>query len=393
MKRLQHVYYLWLIILAAALWFSCKKISDQENPTPPNGNDTAKVAANADTISNHLRFRNAKKITGTIPKGPSGSSLKISIQDTLYLVDKYQVPVNFLHEDTTKDVAGVYIQVHVGSTGGTFYFDVPEVPDIATNDTVSTILIGIEPDGLIDTAGVPPAGSPPFEITIILRDPDGLPLGEITVPVEILEPTTDPKGGACGLITKQGEYWNWSMSDVPNPNDPLGESFFFNSPNKLWGLEGQMIEGCCINGISSRNINCPDANKRKLNFQTFFGWPNELYKFIEDGTYAGLTEFISNAPDFDNSNFCGTGQGTVIEDFDRSFLEGTWTLSSNNMLSTLGTATPPVGSFAARPVGNIVVVGCRLLIIVQADREGGGRDLVKFYTRQNSSSPEWFGLN
>lgn len=174
MKRLQSASALWLMILAAALFFSCKKTPDQENNNPPGENDTTKVAVNADSISNHLRFKESKKITGTIPKGPSGSSLKISFKDTLYLVDNWKIPVRFLHEDTTKNVAGVYIQVHVGSTGGTFYYDVLEVADIATNDTVSMILVGIEPKGLEDPSGVPPAGgAPPFEITIVPHDPDG----------------------------------------------------------------------------------------------------------------------------------------------------------------------------------------------------------------------------
>ena len=68
MKRLQSVHYLWLVTLAAALLFSCKKTPNEDKI--PDNTDTTKVAINADTISNHLRFKNAKKITGTIPKGP-----------------------------------------------------------------------------------------------------------------------------------------------------------------------------------------------------------------------------------------------------------------------------------------------------------------------------------
>ena len=390
MKRLQSVHYLWLVTLAAALLFSCKKTPNEDKI--PDNTDTTKVAINADTISNHLRFKNAKKITGTIPKGPSGSSLKISFKDTLYLVDKWKIPVRFLHEDTTKNVAGVYIQVHVGSTGGTFYYDVPEVTDIATNDTISMILVGIEPKGLEDPSGVPPAGgAPPFEITIVPHDPDGNPLGGTKVPVVISEPTKDRKG-ECGLITKPGEYWNWSMSFIPDPNNPLGPDLFFNSPNKLWGLLGQNIQGCCTNGISAYTANCLEQNKRKLNFQTFFNYPNALYKFLEDGTYAGLSEFFRAEPDPKASNFCGTGSGVVHEDFDRYFLEGTWTLSPNKILSTLGTSTPQAGSLPARPDGIVDLVSCRLLIVIQPSGEGGNRDLVKFYTRQNSSSPEWNGM-
>jgi hypothetical protein len=377
--------------LAAVLFFSCRKTSDQENTGGPD-DDTTKVAVNADTISNHLRFKSARKITGTIPKGPAGSSLKISFKDTLYLVDKWKLPIEFLHEDTTKDVAGAYIQVHAGSTGSTFYYDVPEVTDIATNDTVSMILVGIDPQGLENISGVPPAGgAPPFEVTIVPHDSTGQTLGEITVPVEISEPTADLKG-ECGLLTKEGEAWYWSMSFIPNTGDPFGEELFFNAPHKVWGSGGQRIFGCCHGGATSEyTANCADKDKASLMFRTFFNWPNELYKFFEDGTYAGLTEFISADPYPKESNFCGVANGVVKEDFDRSFLEGTWTLSSNSVLTTLGTSTPQAGSLAAKPDGIIDLVSCRLLIIVQPDREGGGRDLVKFYTRVTPGS--WHTLN
>ena len=391
MKRLQPVRFLLLIVLAGAMWLSCRKTPDQNNPNTPGDNDTIKVAINADTISNHLRFKNAKKITGTIPKGPAGSSLKISFKDTLYLVDKWKLPIEFLHEDTTQDVAGAFIQVYVGLTGSTFYYDVPEVPDIAANDTVSMILVGIETHGLTDTAGAVPAGGPPFEITIVPRDSDGQPLGEVTIPVEIAEPTADP-GGECGLVTKEGEAWFWSMSFVPNTSNPFGEELFFNAPHKVWGSGGQRIQGCCHGGTTSEyTANCAEEDKASLMFRTFFTWPNELYKFFEDGTYAGLTEYISADPYPKETDFCGVANGVVKRDFDRSFLEGTWTLGANKFLTTLGTSTPQAGSLAARPDGIIDLVSCRLLIIIQPDREGGGNDLVKFYTRVTPGS--WFILN
>jgi hypothetical protein len=378
-------------IFCTLLAASCRKSGTDENPViPPVVNPGGSM--NADTISNHLRFANAKKITGVIPKGPAGSSLKISFKDTLYLVDKWKLPVKFLHEDTTKNVAGVYIQVHAGSSGGTFYYDVPEVPDIASNDTVSVILVGIDPKGLEDSSGVPPAGgAPPFEVTIVPHDPNGQPLDEITVPVSVEAPAADING-ECGLITKEGEYWDWSMSFIPDPNNPLGEDFFHNDPNKLWGLAGQNIRGCCTDGISAYTANCDSVNFRYLNFQTFFGWPNEIYKFFEDGTYAGLTESISAAPEPQLSDFCGSDPGVVTERFNRSFLEGTWTVSSSSVLTTLGTSTPQAGSLAARPLGIIDLVSCRLLIIIKPDNEGGNSNLVTFYIRHNSGSPEWFPL-
>src|SRR5688500_3883982 len=103
------------LVMICGLMFSCNK----NDPPPPDPEDPKGGLTNADTISNHLLFSNATKITGTIPNGPPASSLKISFKDTLYLVDDWKIPVKFLHADTTKNLAGVYVQVYVGSTGGT----------------------------------------------------------------------------------------------------------------------------------------------------------------------------------------------------------------------------------------------------------------------------------
>jgi len=370
-KDVQFLKLICMVLLSGGLMQSCKK-----NDVSPDDPDNPGVI-NADTIANRLRLTNATKKTGAIPIGPAVSSLKISFEDTLYLVDKWKLPVKFLHEDTTKNVTGVYIQVHKGSSAASFYYDVPEVPDIATNDTVSVILLGIDPKDIIDSA---------FGLTIIAHDQNGGALGGVFVPVDILTPTAD----LSDLITEQGEYWNWSMSFIPYPNNPTGKDIFLNTPNKVWGLVGQNIRGCCTNGRSEYTANCDSANFRFLNFQTFFNWPSELYKFFDDGTYAGLSEYISAAADPQASNFCGSGPGVVNEGFLRSFLQGTWTVNSSNFLTTLGTSTPQSGGVAARPDGRIDLVSSRLLIVTQPDREGGRRDLVKFYTRKNSSAPEWY---
>ena len=368
---------------------ACEKTDPAPEDPIQNGG-----SANAEIIASHLIFSNATKITGTVPKGPAGSSLKISIEDTLFLVDKYRVPVKFLHEDTTKNVAGVYARIYVGSLGSTFYYDVPEVPDIATNDTVSVVLISIDRDGLLDDLGVPPAGPSstdiPFEITFVPYDETGNPTGEVTVPVHISKSDTD-LSGECGLVNGTGEYWVWSASYISDPNDP-NKDFFFNSRDKLWGLTGQLIQGCCTNGISAYTANCLDENKKKLRFRTFFNWPTELYQFRDDGTYSGISEFISADPDPPSSDFCGVRDGVVHEDFDRRFLEGTWQVTAAADLQTLGTSTPSGDSRAARPDGKITLLDCDYLITEQLNAEGGNQALVQLYIRWDSQEPNWFPL-
>src|SRR5690606_5465583 len=95
---------IFMILLFTGIFCSCRKAGDIEEPVEPPVTDTTSM--NADTISNHLIFANAKKISGTIPNGPATNSLQISVRDTLYLTD-LMGPIQFLHEDTTKNVAGM----------------------------------------------------------------------------------------------------------------------------------------------------------------------------------------------------------------------------------------------------------------------------------------------
>ena len=387
-------------IFCTLLAASCRKTGTGENPVnPPVGNQGDSI--NADTISNHLRFVNATKKQGAIPKGPAGSSLKISFKDTLTLTELAR-PVNFLHKDTTMNVAGAYVQVHFGATGSTFYYDVPEVPDVASNDTVSVILIGIDPNGLVDNDGVPPAGGVPFEITIVPHDPNGQPLGEVTRPGKI-GPSKQNNAGLCNITTQQLDYWDWEVSYLADPDNFTGKSPFLNNRYKLWGKDGQNIRGCCTNGQSDYTPNCDSVNFRFLNFQTFFNSPQETYKFFEGGSYAAMTLFLRANPDPSASNFCGNGPGVTEEKLSRYFKLGNWAvtpLADPQRSDTLArlivnetSSTGGGGSDAARPSGNyILFVDCQLLILIKPQAEGGSFWLCSFYSRRSPDSPEWTPL-
>ena len=377
-------------ICILALLGSCK----DNDPLLENPKQNV-ITLNADNIADHLLISNGTKITGTPPKGPSGSTLKISIEDTLVVVDKFQLPVNFLHEDTTQNVAGVYAHVSTGSTGATFFFDIPEVPDIATNDTVSVVLIGIDKDGLFNNTADPSTNGAAseifFDITFVPYDEEGEPLGEVKLPARI-STTGANISGECGLVNRFDEYWVWANSYILDPNSSTGEHIFFNSRDKLWGLGGQLIQGCCTSGASEYTLNCLEKNKEVLIFRTFFNWPTELYHFFDDGTYGGISEYLSANPDPQGSDFCDVRPGVVHEDFDRHFMEGTWDVSTASVLTTLATSPPPTRSLAARPDGRIVQVDCDFLITEQRDLEGGNRNLIKTYVRWSSGTLNWFPL-
>ena len=103
-----------MLLFFAGCIFSCHKNNDSPEDPPVNPGDST----NVDTISNHLQFTGAIKKPGTIPSGPAVSSLKISEKDTIYLMDKVKRSIKFLHMDTTKNVAGIYLQVHQSVAGG-----------------------------------------------------------------------------------------------------------------------------------------------------------------------------------------------------------------------------------------------------------------------------------
>jgi hypothetical protein len=394
--------FFFIALLCRMLLISCT--SEEPGVAPDPKDSVGTFSINADTISNHLKFYNATQIQGTLPTGPGGSSLQISFEDTLNLIDELKRPIKFLHVDPSENVSGIYVQVHgifIGGTNATYYYDVPELLETATSDSVSIIMIGIDPDGLTASGGVLPAGAPfSFTITIVPYDTSGLPIAGIDRPVQISKPTTSDAigNGGCGLVTQPGDYWDWQMSYIDDPSVTSEQYVFFNSPDKLWGLNGQDINGCCIDGKSSYDIICSGNTNayRSLRFYTFFNYPDEIYKFIEDGTYAGLSDHVAAIPEPSKSDFCGTGPGVVRESFTRGFHEGNWTIeplaspvNGDSLFLILQGTFSTGGSPAARPNGRIHFLDCDLLIVIQPDNEGGTNEFVKYYDYRDVSSPLW----
>jgi hypothetical protein len=398
MKCAIHAVKFSCLVMLFGLVFSCDKNDlPPEEPIDPNGN-----AKNADTISNHIMLDNAIKKQGSIPQGPAGSSLKISFKDTLYLVDEYKLPIKFLHEDISENVAGIYVQVHgmaIGGTHATYFYDVPELQETADNDTVSTIMIGFDPEGLI---GVPPAGSPDltFTISITPYDPAGLPIATDSVPVKVAKPEVNPFGdfGSCSIITAPGDYWDWESSRIQDLNNP-GEYLFYNSTEKLWGLAGQNIKGSCCNGHSVYGYCLGDSiPNAELHFPTFFNYNEEIFKFIGGGEYVRLTGTFHVVPDPQASDFCAGGEGVVREEYENITYYGNWTINKlpvpidgDSLTLTLqGTSSVPSAGGYGNPGGRIHVLNCYFMMLIQPDREVPGRDLIKIYNYRDVDSPHWF---
>lgn len=379
---------LGVAVFCALVLFACRKTdSVPENTVPVTPTDTATLSL----LFERLLFDSSLKKPGKAPGASTSSSLKKSFKDTLYLVDQVKLPVEFLHEDTTKNVAGLYVSYQ----GGSFYYVAAELQESVENDTVSVILMGFDPTDLVLPVS--------FDITITPYDESGQPIDQITVPVKIEESNDDPnKPGLCGLDLPPGDYWDWSMSYILDKDIDKGYSFM-NHPKKVHGAGGQFIKGCCKNGISSYDIICANdaASHISLHFPTFFTFPEESFNFKNDGTYDRSTIQETANPDPPASNFCGSGEGVVIFKSRIVLYVGNWTIRSVTVPTDLNffytqrnyltlQTTSSSGSGYGNPGGILHYLDCRYLMLILPDLEGFGQHLYKIYKRKGPNNPDWF---
>jgi hypothetical protein len=399
--------------LTQLLKFSCTTLfcgillltcTSDDPEADPEITDTLAVE-DLDDLSDHLQFLGATKKEGKMPTAPSSSSLQFSIKDTLHLVSGILIPIEFLHDALT-DVAGVYIQVHgplIGGSGGTFaghYYDVPEVSNTAESDTVSIILVGFDPDDLTDPAGVPPAGSPPFEISIIPYEEDGQPLVKTDVPV-IVDDLDDPNGsGPCGLVLPQGDFWDWEQSYIIRPNGTLS---FHSAPNVIYG--GQEIRGNCCNGKSTYGY-CAIGDttlNASLHFDTYYQIQGETFVFSDDHLFTRRTIEGTAVPVPEESDFCSDAPGVVRDRIDDITYYGNWSLNSMTVPADLKVyydtrdhltlqVTNSSGLGYGNPGGIVHMISCQTLVMIQIDREGFGQHLYKYYLRRSPGDPDWYPL-
>jgi len=390
------------VILCGILMATCRK-PETEPGNPPANNQTD--STNADIISDHLQFFDATKKQGTIPKGPAGSILKISFKDTLYLMDQVKGPIKFLHEDTTQNIAGIYVQVHgtvIGGTGATYYYDVPELTEMEESDSVSVIMIGFDPAGF----------EPPltFDITITPYDESGHPIAEVVRPVKIAEHNVEPNGnaGSCGLVLPDDESWHWELSYILA--EPITEEhpfYFYNDPNKIFGAGGQVIKGNCCNGISVYGPCVPGDTtlNASLHFATSYRIMSETLEF-HDGTFLRQTFEDGANPLPASSDFCAGGEGMISYNLNHTIYNGNYTVTATTLppdlqgyddslrLTLQTTSSSPQGSGFGNSGGIIHQLDCTIgaLVLIQLDLEGGGNHLYKFYRRRNISDPYWYAI-
>lgn len=181
-----------ICVIMIAESISCSKPGKEE--PGPGTTDTTGVAS----FFEQLDFFASSKITGEVPVPAANSILKKSFKDTLFLFEDLQTPFKFLHEDKLTDVAGLFISF----PGSPFYYDVPELQDSKTNDTVSVFTMGYR------RANANAAGT--AEITITPYNSARQPLIKFKTKVHVKKPKDIDVDGFCGLQLELDEFWDWN---------------------------------------------------------------------------------------------------------------------------------------------------------------------------------------
>lgn len=372
-----------LLLLAFS---SCKKAdtNDDNNnnnnpPTQPGGN-----IADAETFSGRLQFLGATKKSGNAPKGPSGSNMRTSLRDTLYLFDEVKWPIKFLHTKQ-QNVTGVFVQISSAGSGGlvSHHYDVPEVPNMGS-DSVSVIIIGIDETDL----KLPQV----YDILITPHDPSGQPLAQIKRPVKLEQRNNEVNtSGSCGLYLSASQFWRWYFSMTQDGS-------FVNEPNTVHSPQGQDISGHCCNGNSVYPLNCPGDSTglvglKKLHFATYYKINQETFSFFPNNSFVRVTEEDSPVPLPGQSNFCGSGAGVVKASLKQTRYEGKWTLKPFTYTASLNAdylkndrqtlellTTSSTGTGFGNPGGVVHQLDCKIgsLVLVQTTF-GSGKHLIKFY--------------
>ncbi|HEX6224827.1 MAG TPA: hypothetical protein VFZ52_10480 [Chryseolinea sp.] len=384
--------------VSGLLLLACTNSIDP-SPDPDVGDSGTATIEELDSIFDQFRLSPAaEKIAGHAPTSSGSSGLKINIKDTLRLIEGVDIPIRFLHTETT-DVKGVYIQVVGGSFSSTHYYDLPEIAESEESDTVSIVVLDFEIDD--ELPGVPPARAP-FEIEMTPYGPDGTPIEDAPpIPVIVGEPHPSMDNGLCGLPNGS---WVWERSYIDGELDVE----FFNSPYKVWGLEGQDIKGCCVDGISGYGAFCLNADsefQKTLNFQTFFIYKDEVFKFFDDGTFVRFTSQYNANPFPLETDFCTDTKGLVREVMNNITYNGDWSTRTvtmpegmNQYYSTADylslRTTSSTGLGYGNPGGIIHHLSCDHLILIQPDNEGGDRNLYKVYKRiVTNEDIRWYAMN
>ncbi len=236
----------------------------------------------ADVVSQYLKLVNATKVTGQPPEGVDGLIYN-DVKDSIFLMRGLPVGdrIRFLH-DPAMNVTGFYVYV----PGASYYYDVPNVPEVGTDST----------DVVYVDAEFPVADFKDYPISFpiqIMPYVDNIPFKPFIETV-VIEDAHDPDNvDLCDNIL--GKFWQWEFTIRLYK----GEIRNFWAPGIRVGIN-TLLGGCCTqNGTSITNADPGGAGCKKIDTGPGMTW-------VEFPSYDGTTslfEYLRIYPDNGDGEF------------------------------------------------------------------------------------------
>lgn len=355
------------MLILITLSTSCDEEEEMVNNNPGNPNDPGQpTETNPNDATASLIFDDMEVISGSPPAvGSITSDLKIDT-DTIFWTEGIIKRV-MIQKPVDVSLSGFWVWVE----GADSYIEAAFEKDEETEE-ITVIYVDFDPSGWDLPAT--------FPVTIVPFDEDGNALDEIETEVKIEKPydASGPCNFDYGISDSDGSvWWEWIASYDPSID-------FFAAPMFPFPVFGTTM-GCCVNGVSSQNPNCPDGSWVELNYMNFYTIAREA--FFLDGSNASFNgisiEFTQNF-DPGESDFCTKRPG-YNDDFKYGLFEGNWEIDANCHLN-----------FEYTQRDNFVYVGSTFKPLsdhfIEEIRPGGLR---RFYERQTMAVDEahtgpWF---
>lgn len=390
----------YVTIFACVIWSCSEDVAEDLTPT---GTLNPLSVAELDNIADHLQIRGSVKQVGKSPRATAASStLKISVKDTLRIAAGVQTTINFLH-DEDHNVTDVYVQVQsIGiPTHASYYLEIPELTEPEENDTLSGFAFGFDPENLELPAT--------FDVAITATGGGGEVLGHTIIPVIIYIPDLekDEEEQGCGLVLPNGDYWSWVETHIEDVRGTMFPYEFYNSPSTIFGAEGQDINGCCIDGVTSYELCTGTPNARRMRFPTFHQQEFESIELRDNGTFKRITKEVNANPLPEISDFC-TNDPIVYVDIRYVTSEGKWTIKNypasvlpyvfagreNATFKLISLQTTSSDGFTwTPPSGFIITNDCNQLTLLKPDNEGRTNHVWQTYIHHVKGGENWYSLN
>lgn len=281
------------IAIVLMITTACDKLQE-EDPQPDQDQDGT-TQADPNEVTNSLIFEDMQIISGSPPEVNTslGADLKIN-RDTIFWLDGITNRI-LIKRPEDVNLKGVWIWV-----GGSHSYIEARFREEEETQEVNVLYYDFDPDGWEFPVT--------FPITIIPFDDDGNALDKFTKTVENEEPienseTCDFNYGYAGVT-----LWEWISTEDKANN-------FFAAPMYPFLTTGTTM-GCCVDGKSSQNINCPSENAVELQYENYYTIEREVISISFDSFFAIVSEETTRNFDPGDSDFCSQEAGY---DYDEKF--------------------------------------------------------------------------